>query len=696
MTSRQETWFHQFLRRGRAPARGGPLPDEQLLERFVTQGDAAAFEAILLRHGPTVLGVCRRVLREPAAAEDAFQATFLVLVRKAGSLRRGALLANWLYGVAYRTALRARVEAAKRTAREQAAPARELADPLAEISVRELLAALDEELHRLSSRHRAPLIACYLEGKTRDVAARELGWSVATLGRRLEQGRRLLGGRLARRGLSLPSALLATLLPEGKAPAAVPGELTTATLTAIRQVAAGGTPVSARAAALSEGVLRAMSMNKIKLVVVFLVVGLLASGAGLLVYQAAAAVRAEDRPRAQAPKADAPPEDVPRRPFADPGLAGNGRAPARKAIPAEAIKHWTVAEVPLPRDRTDLGGGEEVDLWVDGKAWKHRGGVVVWHIKGEATVFPVVGTHSRMSVGFPDRDSQLSFEASHQPDEPSEGKTDKSLSRWLKEKMRDMPKRAHRPPAQPSPEEKPRRPELQAALKKLDGYRGGGPARLIEMDELSGKLLQAFQNPAERGRVYYELAHVHAQSGLHFPEKVREYSRMALELPLPPEPRFQLYVYWGDAHRVDRRSVPQAEKRRRAAVRYLEGLKLLLPYRLPQKAPELPAVMKLGVRPPDGDPADPAFLRQMQEYLREKDRHDKAWAARLRAEYIGRLVWEREVLAGQLVSLYHNDPAAWGEIRQMAAAVLGDRTAAEQLLEAVRSGKAWYNKAQGK
>jgi hypothetical protein len=196
----------------------------------------------------------------------------------------------------------------------------------------------------------------------------------------------------------------------------------------------------------------------------------------------------------------------------------------------------------------------------------------------------------------------------------------------------------------------------------------------------------------ERGQLYYQLAHVHGQSGLHFPEKVMEYAGKALELPLPPVQRFTLYVYWGDAHRVDRRSVPPAEKRRWAAVRYLEGLKLLLPYRLPEKAPELPDVHKLGARRPSGDPADPVFLRQLQEYFRAKDKHDKALVARRQAEWIRGLVWEREVLVGQIVSLYHPEPAAWGEIRQMASAVLGDRAAVERLLAAVKSGKAWYSK----
>ena len=684
MSSRQEGWLQHLVPQRRATASGN-LSDEQLLRRFVAERDESAFEALLIRHGPMVLGVCRRLLRDPAAAQDAFQATFLVLLQKAGSLRQGGMLASWLHGVARRTALRARVEAAKRKARESQAAAREPADPLAEISVRELLDTLDEELQHLSARYRAPLIACYLEGKTRDTAARELGLSVATLGRRLERGRHLLGSRLARHGLSLPSALLATLLPSATAPAAVPNGLTAATLQTAQRVAAGEPVVaaaSAQVATLSEGVVRAMFMTRLKMSVVLLLVALLASSAGLLAYQAAAAVQPPGiTPRpADASKVDGPPQ------------VRRVAMPPRQEVPADAIKHWAVAEVPLPRDRNEFGIGEKVDFWVDGKVWKPSSGAIVWHIRGAGTVFPVVGMNSRMKVDLADRDGQLSMVAFHQPDEPPQAQIDENLARWLQEHKRDMLKRAHHPVVKVRPEEKLYRPELRAVLNKLDGYRTGSKASLIEMDRLAAKLAKGFHAAGERGQVYYQIAHVHSQSGLHFPEKVQEYCRKALALPLAPEQRFRLYVYWGDSQWVDKRSMPAAEKRRLAAVRYLEGLKRLLPYQLPQKAPELPAINKLGAYRPSGDPADPRFIQQMQIYLREKDRHDKAWAARLQAEYIGKLVWEREVLAGQIVSLYHKDRASWSEIREMATAVLGDRSAVEQLLGTVKSGKAWYSK----
>jgi RNA polymerase sigma factor (sigma-70 family) len=182
--------------------------DRQLLERFVTAREDSAFEALVRRHGPLVLGVCRRVLHNQDDAEDAFQATFLALARKAASAGRRASLGTWLYQVAYHTALRARKQSAMRRRREDKAAPRQASDPLAEVTGRELLTVLDEELHKLPERLRAPLVLCYLESKARDEAARELGWSLGTLKRRLEQGRENLHARVSRRGISL-AALLA-------------------------------------------------------------------------------------------------------------------------------------------------------------------------------------------------------------------------------------------------------------------------------------------------------------------------------------------------------------------------------------------------------------------------------------------------------------------------------------------------------
>src|SRR5436305_1502875 len=143
------------------------VPDGELVDGFVARRDGAAFEALVRRHGPMVLGVCRRVLGHAHDAEDAFQATFLVLVRKAASVRPREQLANWLYGVAYHTALKARAAAARRRAREKRAGAMSRRTTLPEDRWSDLQPVLDEELARLPDKYRVPVVLCDLEGKTR-------------------------------------------------------------------------------------------------------------------------------------------------------------------------------------------------------------------------------------------------------------------------------------------------------------------------------------------------------------------------------------------------------------------------------------------------------------------------------------------------------------------------------------------------
>src|SRR5262249_21084086 len=147
--------------------------DHQLLKRFAAWHHEPAFESLLQRHGPMVWNVCRRVLRYSHDAEDAFQATFLVLIRKAGSLDRRGSLGNWLYTVAYRIALRARADAARRQQHESQAPALTVAEPETNLIWRDLRCVLDAELSHLPEKYRAPLVLCYLQGKTNDEAAQQ-------------------------------------------------------------------------------------------------------------------------------------------------------------------------------------------------------------------------------------------------------------------------------------------------------------------------------------------------------------------------------------------------------------------------------------------------------------------------------------------------------------------------------------------
>jgi RNA polymerase sigma factor (sigma-70 family) len=160
--------------------------DGQLLERYLARRDETAFAAIVRRHGPMVLSVCRRVLKNAHDAEDVFQATFLVLVTKAASVRPRELVGHWLYGVAYRTALKAKALAARRSAKERTmAPQQTHHDePPADWQP-----LLDEELQRLPEKYRLPLVLCDLDGKTRKQAARQLGWPDGTLSTRLTRGR---------------------------------------------------------------------------------------------------------------------------------------------------------------------------------------------------------------------------------------------------------------------------------------------------------------------------------------------------------------------------------------------------------------------------------------------------------------------------------------------------------------------------
>src|SRR5262245_5449484 len=183
---------------GPPPEGGGDGP---MLRQYVQSGDVAAFEWLVRRHGPMVLGVCRRVLGLTPDADDAFQATFLALALQARSIRDTDRVAAWLHRVAYRTARKVRVRAAPLTLGEPT-PLSAKDDPAAQAAWAELWQILDEELNRLPERLRGPLVLCYLDGATQDEAARRLGWSVSTLKRRLEQGRELLRRRLNARGVA--------------------------------------------------------------------------------------------------------------------------------------------------------------------------------------------------------------------------------------------------------------------------------------------------------------------------------------------------------------------------------------------------------------------------------------------------------------------------------------------------------------
>jgi RNA polymerase sigma factor (sigma-70 family) len=316
---------------GDVPAAG--MTDGQLLDRFLASRDEAAVEILVRRYGPLVLGICRRVLHNAHAAEDAFQATFLVLVRKAPSLDRYRPLGSWLYTVAYRLALRARAnEARRRRCEGQAARGRPEAAGAAAPGDRAV--ALEEELQRLPEKHRAPLVLCYLEGKTNEQAARELGWPPGSMSRRLAQARDLLRERLARRGFACPAPGVAALLTAAAAPAAVPLPLLADTVRAALWFAAEGPSaagfVSAQAVALAKGALKAMLTSKLKIATgLLLAVTVLGGGATLLVKAA--------------PQAPPAPAGAPEKPRGEPG-PGRGDA-AEERRPAGAVARLGTARL---------------------------------------------------------------------------------------------------------------------------------------------------------------------------------------------------------------------------------------------------------------------------------------------------------------------------------------------------------------
>jgi RNA polymerase sigma factor (sigma-70 family) len=329
--------------------------DRDLLRRFGAQRDEQAFAALLERHGPLVLRVARRVLGNDADAEDVYQATFLVLARKAAAVAWRDSVANWLYGVAYRLALNAKLSACRRRRHEAGASAR-TTPPADEITLREAQAVLHEELARLPTRYRAPLIHCFLEGATQDEAARELGWSLRTLKRRLRRGRELMQGRLARRGLTLAAALSTGLLAQDTARAA----LAEATRRAAVRWAAGGAPealVSGRVLDLAKGSLRAMTLTRIKIVAALVLTVGLASGAGVLAHPrpappAAAPPVAEKPADAGRPKADR---------YGDPLPEG-----ALARLGTVRFRHeWFVSCTALAPDGRTIaaGGNRTVRLW---------------------------------------------------------------------------------------------------------------------------------------------------------------------------------------------------------------------------------------------------------------------------------------------------------------------------------------------
>ncbi len=287
-----------YIRRAALLRDGAGLTDAQLLGYFVERRDEAAFAALVKQHGPMVWGVCRRLLNHHDA-EDAFQSTFLVLVRKAASIVPRERVANWLYGVAYQTALQARRTAARRRAREKQVMAMPEPAVTEQDLWRELQPLIDQELNRLPDAYREVIVLSDLEGKTRKEAARQLGLAEGTVASRLARARAMLAKRLARHGLAVSGAALAAVLTEQAVSANVPSAVLSSTIKAATLAAAGQSAavISVKVVALTTGVLRTMFVNKITVATtVLLALGFLTAGGSVLTYQNLKAKDAEPRP----------------------------------------------------------------------------------------------------------------------------------------------------------------------------------------------------------------------------------------------------------------------------------------------------------------------------------------------------------------------------------------------------------------
>src|SRR5262245_38096141 len=345
----------QHIRAVVAPHGDVRLTDGQLLRSFIEHHDEAAVAALVRRHGKMVWGICRRILGNHHDAEDAFQATFLVLVRKAGSIRQKGVVGGWLYGVAQQTATKARAIAARRRQRE--APVATIIQPQAtEQSLgSDVRAILDEELRRLPEKYRTAIVLCDLDGTTRKQAARQLRVPEGTVAGRLTRGRAILARRLTRRGVTLSGAAVAAGLSQQFTSAQVPTALMSSTLAAVALASTDGTAVteiSITVDALTQGVFKAMFLTKLK-------IAFGACSVALLVLTSAFALRtsAGDKPPPVAPKdrlADAPPVKQ------EPPPVGVPKNPAPSVPPAP--------ELPLP-------GPGPLDLPIPARATPWKAGV---------------------------------------------------------------------------------------------------------------------------------------------------------------------------------------------------------------------------------------------------------------------------------------------------------------------------------
>jgi RNA polymerase sigma factor (sigma-70 family) len=381
-------------------------PDAELLRRFVRDRDEAAYAALVDRHGPMVLGAARRLVGDDHAAEDVFQATFVILARRARQFRHPAAVPAWLHRTACnlaRTAVRARK---RRRRAESRAAGRPAGDPLDDLSSRELLALLDEELRRLPEAFRLPLVLCCLEGRSQEEAAALLGWTPGSVKGRLERGRQRLKARLARRGLTFAAAVGVPLLV---GPPSLAGALRQAAL----QAALGGSPLSPGVAALTDGALGSALIARCRALLIAAALGLVGVGTGWALLArpkgtgesaASLAVAAGEKPTS--PRADAAGDGLPERAVARLGssrlrignsafaLTPDGRVIV--TVSPEGVVRRFDAQTGRLLERRQIGDRRDADptgqaqaqLSADGKtALIQDGRLTVWDVPSGKMIF---------------------------------------------------------------------------------------------------------------------------------------------------------------------------------------------------------------------------------------------------------------------------------------------------------------------
>jgi RNA polymerase sigma factor (sigma-70 family) len=325
-TSQLQAVVH-FLRQRAAAHAGSSLPDNQLLERYLAEQDGGAFSLLVERHGPMVLGLCQRVLGNPQDAEDAFQNTFLILLRKAAAIRKQSSVGSWLYGVAYRTAQRARTQRTLQRTHERLRATQRPIGPVSETTGDDLAQVLDEEVNRLPEKYRAPVILCYLRGATYEQAAQQLGCPKGTVAIRLARAREQLRVKLTRRGVTLSVGLLTTALAR-QAAATVPAELLRTTVQAAT-TAAATVAVPPSVLALTKTLAETIPMSKFSLLTAALLALGIVLGPGLWIRQSL---------WSSPPQANAQEQPIPGPPKGLPATVEKPRAVAPAVQPPPADK----------------------------------------------------------------------------------------------------------------------------------------------------------------------------------------------------------------------------------------------------------------------------------------------------------------------------------------------------------------------